>query len=136
MTMKDKVNHPGPDTAAELTRLAEWIAEQLGGETADRQWIAEGAAARVRDIRLNMLGAPDTAAALRDALAAVAEALDVPRGDVPGMEARNAWLEERSDRATIAAITIEWILKPEAERAGVAHHVRYLREQIAARSGL
>ena len=47
----------GPDTAAELTRLAGWISEQLGDETADRQWIAESAAAKVRDITLQMLGA-------------------------------------------------------------------------------
>ena len=70
---------------------------------------------------------------LRDALAVVAEALDVPRPDGMTAEQRLEWLEERSDRANIAAITIEWILKPEAERAGVAHHVRYLRENIAAR---
>jgi hypothetical protein len=57
MTMKDKVNHPGPDTAAELTGLAAWIDEQLGDETASRQWIAESTAARVRDITLQMLGA-------------------------------------------------------------------------------
>lgn len=41
-----------PDTAANLTALAAWIDEQLGDETADRQWIAESAAARVRDIIL------------------------------------------------------------------------------------
>lgn len=46
-----------PDTAAELTALAGWIGEQLDDETADRQWIAESAAAKVRDITLQMLGA-------------------------------------------------------------------------------
>src|SRR5260370_6425591 len=45
------------DTAAELASLAAWIEEQLGDETADRQWIAESAAARVRDITG---AAPDT----------------------------------------------------------------------------
>ena len=77
-----------------------------------------------------------SAAGLRDALAAVAEALDVPRPDGMTAEQQLAWLEERSLRATLAAVTIEWILKPEAERAGVTHHVRHLREQVAARPHL
>jgi len=51
----------GPDTAADLTRLAGWIAEQLADETADRQWITESAAAKVRDITLQMLGAAELA---------------------------------------------------------------------------
>ena len=55
-------NATGPDTAAELTALAGWIDEQLGDETADRQWIAESAAARVRDITLQMLGGAALAA--------------------------------------------------------------------------
>jgi hypothetical protein len=54
-------NATGPDTAAELTALVGWIDEQLGDETADRQWIAESAAARVRDITLQMLGAAELA---------------------------------------------------------------------------
>lgn len=70
---------------------------------------------------------------LRDALAAIAEALDVPRGDVRGTEAQLDWLVKRSVRAAIAAVMIEWILKPGAP---VADHVRNFREQIAARSGL
>ena len=44
------IPQPCPDTAADLTTLAAWIDEQLGDETADRQQIAESAAARVRDI--------------------------------------------------------------------------------------
>lgn len=59
--MKDKVNHPAPDTAADLTSLADWITEQLDGETADRQWIAESAAAKIRDITLQMPSAADVA---------------------------------------------------------------------------
>jgi hypothetical protein len=52
----------GPDTAADLTGLAGWIDEQLGDKTADRQWIAESAAAKIRDITLQMLGAAELAA--------------------------------------------------------------------------
>jgi hypothetical protein len=59
MTMKDKVNHPAPDTAADLTSLADWITEQLDDETTDRQWIAETAAAKIRDITLQMPGAAE-----------------------------------------------------------------------------
>jgi hypothetical protein len=59
MTMQESNQTSGPDTAAELTRLAGWISEQLGDETADRQWIAESAAAKVRDITLQMLGAAE-----------------------------------------------------------------------------
>lgn len=44
------------DAAAELANLAAWIDGQLADETADRQWIAETAAFRVRDITLAMLG--------------------------------------------------------------------------------
>ena len=53
--MKESNQTSGPDTAAELTSLAAWIDEQLGDETADRQWIAESAAAKVRDTTLQML---------------------------------------------------------------------------------
>jgi hypothetical protein len=67
---------------------------------------------------------------LRDALAAVAEALDVPRPDGMAVEQRLEWLEACHDRATAAAITIEWMLKPGAP---IADHVRYLRGQVAAR---
>jgi hypothetical protein len=52
----------GPDTAADLTGLAGWIDEQLGDETADWQWIAESAAAKIRDITLQMLGPAELAA--------------------------------------------------------------------------
>ena len=55
--MKESNQTSGPDTAAELTRLAGWISEQLADETAGRQWIAESAAARIRYITLQMLGA-------------------------------------------------------------------------------
>jgi len=51
-----------PDTAAQLTALAAWIDEQLGDEMADRQWIAESAAARVHDIALQMPGHAELAA--------------------------------------------------------------------------
>jgi hypothetical protein len=52
---------PMPDTAADLTALAAWIDEQIGDETADRQWIAVSAASRVRDITLQMMGAAELA---------------------------------------------------------------------------
>ncbi len=52
----------GPDTTAGLTALAAWIDEQLDDETADRQWIAENAAGRIRDIALQMLGHAELAA--------------------------------------------------------------------------
>lgn len=55
-----------PDTAAKLTSLAGWIDEQLDDETADRQWIAESAAAKVRDITLQMLGGAELAARAAD----------------------------------------------------------------------
>jgi hypothetical protein len=50
-----------PDTVADLTALAAWIDEQLGDETARRQYIAESAASKVRDITLQMLGAAELA---------------------------------------------------------------------------
>jgi hypothetical protein len=62
----------------------------------------------------------DAETALRDALAAVAEALTMPAG---------AW-QERSDRAIIAAAVIGWILTPGAD---IPAQVRHLRETIAAR---
>jgi hypothetical protein len=74
-----------------------------------------------------------SAAALRDALAAVAGAIDVPRPDGMTPERELAWLRERSLRAAIAAVTIEWVLKPGAD---VALHVRHLREEITARGAL
>jgi hypothetical protein len=46
-------------TAAELTKLTTWIDEQLADETADRQWIAESASARIKDIALQHLGAAE-----------------------------------------------------------------------------
>jgi hypothetical protein len=61
MTMTDNHTISPPDTAGDLTALAGWIDEQLGDETADRQWIAESAAARVRDITLQMTGAAELA---------------------------------------------------------------------------
>jgi hypothetical protein len=77
--------------------------------------------------------AAGSAGELRDALAAVAEAIDVPRPDGMTPEQELAWLQERSLRAAIAAVTIEWILMPGAH---VADHVRCLRDQIAARGEL
>lgn len=51
------------DTAGELTALATWIDRMVADETADRQSIAEGASARVKDIVLAMLGARERSAA-------------------------------------------------------------------------
>jgi hypothetical protein len=60
MTMHNTIPQAPPDTAAELTALAAWIDEQLGDETAKRQWVAESAAGRIRDITSQM-GAADLA---------------------------------------------------------------------------
>ena len=51
------------DTAGELTALATWIDRMLADELTDRQSIAEGASARVKDVVLAMLGARERAAA-------------------------------------------------------------------------
>ncbi len=50
-----------PDISAELYDLAAWIHQQLGSETTDRQWIAETAEDRVRDITLQLAGANELA---------------------------------------------------------------------------
>jgi hypothetical protein len=57
--MQESNQTSGPEAATELTSLAGWISEQLADEAADRQWIAETAAAKVRDITLQMLGAAE-----------------------------------------------------------------------------
>jgi hypothetical protein len=70
------------NAAAELTNLAGWIDEQLADEGADRQWIAETAAFRVRDVTLAMLGDAElhkgevtlTAGQAEDVLGALADA--------------------------------------------------------------
>jgi hypothetical protein len=75
----------------------------------------------------------DPAAGLREALAAVADALGIPWLDGMTAQQRQAWLEVRLGRAAIAAMTTEWTLDPGAR---FADHVRYTREQIAARGQL
>jgi hypothetical protein len=67
----------------------------------------------------------DPAAALRDALAAVAGMLAVPDDDATS-EQRQAWRESCPDRAIRAAVAIEWILRPGTD---VAVITRNLREQ-------
>jgi hypothetical protein len=57
MNMTNTVNQPPPDTAGELTTLAAWI--------------DESAAARIRDITLQMMGAAELAARKTAAAAAV-----------------------------------------------------------------
>ncbi|MFI5068207.1 MAG: hypothetical protein ACHP9Z_30085 [Streptosporangiales bacterium] len=49
-------------TAAQLASVAGWIDEQLGNELADRQYIAETAVTRIRDITLQVLDAARPAA--------------------------------------------------------------------------
>jgi hypothetical protein len=74
-------------------------------------------------------GAGTDTAELRDALAAVAEAIDVPRPARMTAEQELAWYQECRDRAIIAAGSIGWMLKPGAH---VADHVRCMQDQIAA----
>ena len=82
----------GPDTAADLTVLAGWIDEQLGDETADRQWIAESAAARVRDITLQMLGAAALARGRQDEGGRGPFETEAEAAAVPAVQAvRTAW---------------------------------------------
>jgi hypothetical protein len=74
----------------------------------------------------------DTEAALRDALAFIAETLAVPDNyddeSDAAMAERQAWRESCSDRAIHAGVTIEYILKPGVD---IADHIRYLREKFA-----
>jgi hypothetical protein len=67
------------------------------------------------------------AAALRDALAAIAEALTPPGSDAPGAD-RQAWRERVPVRAILVTGVAEAIL---AGNAPIADHVRYLRDQIS-----
>ena len=62
----------------------------------------------------------DTEKALRDALAVMAEVLDVPAGQV----------QERSDRALAVRATIQHILSPGAD---IGMHVAVLADYIARR---
>lgn len=106
----------GTDTAAaELTSLASWIDGQLADETADRQQVAESAAARIRDVTLALPGDAE----LRRRAAG-------PRGAAPGDRGdaqRAAGLLAHSLRFGVEAAGKRWDGDNDAECELIVAHI-------------